>query len=831
MKKIISLVLCLVLCVSFIPLAPNLHASATSSAQITANQTWRDSWDGNTKYLYLTVEETGYYDLTLTDHAATARTDFYLSDLDSDGSNWNNTSVLVYAYIDTHTRENIYLIKDHLYQITVQYGEVDEDFNFNIFYADFSINFTKTDYTPTSLTLGENENLFIDKNTNEWLEFKTDAAGEYLFTLNQNAYFNLFIYEKNIGNEIGSVYFGESQVSRYNLKANTEYIIITSSSENSERLVRLNVAKAEADITNIDIVQVPTIWAENFYKYGDNAYLSYSEYSNFIYKVEFSDNTYQTCSYSQLKHLGFDINGIECTGGLYSYLDEYFLMTGSHPVLIDYMNGKTSNSSIYVVSYVQWLIDIDANDISEYENMNLTYEEGSDNSGYWLLRPEETNNYEFYSSEWSKASCSFTIFDENNVVIPYADGWKLEGGKLYSLRMIYTFNDEYSEGLSFSLQPNRDHVHSYDNSCDTICDGCGAKRTITHKYINDITKATLKANGKIVKKCSVCGNVASTTAINYVKSFALTTTSYTYNGSVRKPGVIVKDSAGKVLKKDTDYTVSYASGCTNVGTYKVTVTMKGNYSGTKTLYFKINPASYSKCKFALTTTNYTYNGALKTPGVTIKYGSLTLKKNVDYTVAYSGGRKNIGTYKVTVKMKGNYTGTKTLTFKINPKIKLSATSYTYDGKTKTPTVTVTNSAGTKLSTKYYTVSYSAGRKNVGTYTATIKFKNGHSGTYKYTFKINPPKTTVSKLTAGKKSITVAISKKSSQVTGYQVQYSTSKSFSKPVTKTISSYKTTKYTLKSLSAKKTYYVRVRTYKKVGSTTYYSGWSTYKYVKTK
>jgi len=146
-------------------------------------------------------------------------------------------------------------------------------------------------------------------------------------------------------------------------------------------------------------------------------------------------------------------------------------------------------------------------------------------------------------------------------------------------------------------------------------------------------------------------------------------------------------------------------------------------------------------------------------------------------------------------------------------------------------VTVTNAAGTKLSTKYYTVSYSSGRKNVGTYKVTVKFKNGHSGSYSYTYKINPPKTTVSKLTAGSKSIKVAITKKSTQVTGYQIQYSTSKTFSSAKTATVSSYKTTSYTLKSLSAKKTYYVRVRTYKKVGSTTYYSGWSTYKYVKTK
>ena len=131
----------------------------------------------------------------------------------------------------------------------------------------------------------------------------------------------------------------------------------------------------------------------------------------------------------------------------------------------------------------------------------------------------------------------------------------------------------------------------------------------------------------------------------------------------------------------------------------------------------------------------------------------------------------------------------------------------------------------------YTVTCASGRKNVGTYKVTIKMIGKYSGTKTLTFKINPAKTTVSKLTAGKKSITVAITKKSTQVTGYQIQYSTSKTFSKATTKTISSYKTTKYTLKSLSAKKTYYVRVRTYKKVGSTTYYSGWSTYKYVKTK
>ncbi len=279
----------------------------------------------------------------------------------------------------------------------------------------------------------------------------------------------------------------------------------------------------------------------------------------------------------------------------------------------------------------------------------------------------------------------------------------------------------------------------------------------THTYKTTTTKATLTKNGSIVKKCTVCGKEANT-SIKYAKTFNLSTTAYTYNGAVKTPIVTVKDSAGK-----------------------------------------------------------------------------TLKQNVDYTVAYASGRKNAGTYKITVKMKGNYTGTKTLTFKINPaklsSYKLSATTYTYNGKVKKPTVTVKNSNGTKLTTSSYTVAYPSGRKNVGTYKVTIKGKNNYTGTKSLTFKINPPKTTVSKLSAGKKSMTVAIAKKSTQVTGYQIQYSTSKSFSKATTKTISSYKTTKYTLKRLSAKKTYYVRVRTYKKIGNTKYYSDWSTYKRAKTK
>ena len=381
--------------------------------------------------------------------------------------------------------------------------------------------------------------------------------------------------------------------------------------------------------------------------------------------------------------------------------------------------------------------------------------------------------------------------------------------------------------------------HTYTNSCDKTCNVCSASRSITHTYKTTTTKATLTANGKVKTACTVCGAVKTNKVVAYPKTFTLSATSLTYNGKVRTPTVTVKDSAGNVLKKDTDYTVTYADGRKNAGTYNVTVKMKGNYTGTKTLSFKINPINITKCTVSLSSTSYTFDGKVKAPTVTVKNANgVKLTKGTHYSVTYAEGRKNAGTYNVIVKMKGNYTGTKTLSFKINPIkistciLKLSATSYTYDGKVKTPTVTVSNSYGTKLTGgTHYSVSYASGRKNVGTYKVTVTMKGNYTGTKTLTFKINPPKTTVASLTAGTKKITVNLTKKTTQTTGYQIQYATNKDFTNAKTITISKNTTLKATLSNLNSAKTYYVRVRTYKSVNDVKYYSGWSAYKYVKTK
>ena len=166
-------------------------------------------------------------------------------------------------------------------------------------------------------------------------------------------------------------------------------------------------------------------------------------------------------------------------------------------------------------------------------------------------------------------------------------------------------------------------------------------------------------------------------------------------------------------------------------------------------------------------------------------------------------------------------------------VKLSTTEYEYNGKTRKPSVTVTDIKGKKVSSDLYKVTYASGRKNVGKYKVTVSFKNSYAPSVNLYFTINPVKTSIKSISAGSKKLTVKWSKKSSQVTGYEIQYSTSSKFSSKYTKktTVSSYKTTSKTIKSLKAKKKYYVRVRTYKTVSGKKYYSDWSSKKSTTTK
>ena len=136
----------------------------------------------------------------------------------------------------------------------------------------------------------------------------------------------------------------------------------------------------------------------------------------------------------------------------------------------------------------------------------------------------------------------------------------------------------------------------------------------------------------------------------------------TYSGKALTPDVTVK-LGEETLIKDTDYTVSYKNN-TNAGTATVTVTGKGNYGGTVTATFKINAKKITP-KITLSKTILTYTGKAQKPSVTV-YDGKTKLAAANYTATIQTG-KNIGTYNVKVTLKGNYSGTKTVSYTIGPK--------------------------------------------------------------------------------------------------------------------------------------------------------------------
>ena len=170
------------------------------------------------------------------------------------------------------------------------------------------------------------------------------------------------------------------------------------------------------------------------------------------------------------------------------------------------------------------------------------------------------------------------------------------------------------------------------------------------------------------------------------------------------------------------------------------------------------------------------------------------------------------------------------------KAELSQSEMVYNGKSKKPSVKVTDRLGRIISSRNYQLVYQ-NNINVGQATVVVIFKGDYKGSQKKNFTIDPKGTSLSKLKAKKKGLTISWNRQASQTSGYEIQYSTSSKFTKKATKTVTvkNSRTTSRSISKLKAKKKYYVRIRTYKnaKVNGKTkkFYSGWSKSKSVKTK
>ena len=323
----------------------------------------------------------------------------------------------------------------------------------------------------------------------------------------------------------------------------------------------------------------------------------------------------------------------------------------------------------------------------------------------------------------------------------------------------------------------------------------------------------------------------------------------TYRASAIKP--IPRVSLGpKTLKAGTDYTVAYKNNI-NAGTATVTITGKGKYTGTVSKTFKINQAAQpitvksSAASVAVgKTATVSVSGVKESASCTYKSSDTGIA-----TIVASTGRitaKKVGTVTITVTTAAtkNYKATsKSLKVKVVPAATSSLTAENQVKGIKLIWKKVTGATGYDLYRNGTRIKAISGGSTV-TFTDTAANTNGTKYAYKIIAKAATGSSTLSKscviycvarpavssaanTAAGKMTVKWG---KNAKATGYQIQYSTDKTFkSGSKTVTIESASTVSRVISGMTRGKTYYVRIRTYKTVGSAKYWSIWSVARSVK--
>jgi surface antigen len=382
------------------------------------------------------------------------------------------------------------------------------------------------------------------------------------------------------------------------------------------------------------------------------------------------------------------------------------------------------------------------------------------------------------------------------------------------------------------------------------CSVCGAVikaqdtiKATGHKFGNwtTIKPATCTESGTQIRKCENCGAT---------ESKSLSAKGHTEVVDKAIPATCTTDGktegshcsvCNTVIKAQTTITATGHKSSGWITDKAASIGVKGSKHKECTVCKKVletaeipalSRISISKASVTLSTSIYAYDGKAKTPSVNVKVNGKTLKKDTDYTVSYSNNTK-VGTAKVTITGKGNYTGSVSKTYSIKNNFKKATVSgistKAFTGKNITQSITVKYNGKTLKKGTDYTVSYS-NNKNIGTATVKIAGKGSYTGTITKTFKINPAKQEIQKLTAKSKAFFVDWAQKGS-ATGYEIQYATNSKFTSAKKVTITNNKTDTKTISKLSGKKKYYVRVRSYTTVKGTKYYGAWSSTKTVTTK
>ncbi len=336
-----------------------------------------------------------------------------------------------------------------------------------------------------------------------------------------------------------------------------------------------------------------------------------------------------------------------------------------------------------------------------------------------------------YSNNVNAGTATVTITGKNNYTGTKSTTFKINARAISNAAIASISAQTYNgkgitptpavTDLSKPLANNTDYTFSYSNNTNAGT----ATVTVTGKGNYSGTKSTtFTINARNISSVSIAEISAQA-----------------YSGKAITPTPVVTDSGiNKTLANNNDFTFSYSDN-TNAGTATVTITGKDNYTGTKSINFTISTCDISEAEITLETDSYDYDGNAKEPSVSSVKAGTNTPSDADYTITYSDNT-NAGIATVTVTGKGNYTGTKSVTFKINARDISDVTiaevsAQTYNGSEIAPTPEVTDGELNKtlVSGTDFAYSYSD-NTNAGTATVTVTGGGNYTGSVSVTFTIN-----------------------------------------------------------------------------------------------
>ena len=469
---------------------------------------------------------------------------------------------------------------------------------------------------------------------------------------------------------------------------------------------------------------VTTIKSRSIYNIND---LKTINVENGVTKIEyfaFSDNdsltrinlpssiksvgTYACKSYNEEKYATCDIyvdkykDSIDCssnwgTNGTIYWKARDFKNTTDNTVVISDVADQTYTGSLIVPN-----ITVSCNDVELVKDTDYTVSYSNNkNVGTATISITGIGDYTGTITK----NFSIVARDISDTTIGSIPNQTYTGNSISALPVI-TYNGA-------TLTKGTDYTLTYSNNVNV---GTGTV-TITGKgNFKGTTSKTFSISARAMSDTSVA-NVSSQT--------------YTGNGISPLPTITYNN---KTLKKDTDYTLSYSNNI-NAGTATITITGKGNFTGTTSKTFSISARAMSDTSVA-NISSQTYTGNVISPLPTITYNNKTLKKDTDYTLSYSDNI-NVGTATITITGKGNFAGTTSKTFSISARAMsdtsvANISSQTYTGNVISPLPTITYNNKTLKKDTDYTLSYSD-NINAGTATITITGKGNFTGMTSMTF--------------------------------------------------------------------------------------------------